>query len=264
MQNLHGTPTDPLRNRAALGSDAAHVSTDRGEGWPARAVWAAPRSPFAEAFRDLALRLRERLVSEEGTSILVTSALPGEGKTLTACNLALALASFGTDESVALVDFDLRVPGIAAALGLEPRVGMEAVLRGEVPLESAAIVTNTGVHAYPVNAQVHAAHELLARSELSAVLKHLESHYRWVICDSPPLLLVPDAQLVAPHVGACIAVVRAGRTPRAAFREVSQRLPHDRMVGFFLNDVRPPRHTRRHYRSLYYTSHAPPDEPEHG
>src|SRR5262245_23255671 len=133
-QSLRGTPTDPLRNRVAQSADAAHVSTERDDGWPARAVWAAPRSPFAEAFRDLALRLRERLVSEEGTSVLVTSALPGEGKTLTACNLALALASFGTDESVALVDFDLRVPGIAHAFGIEPRVGMEAVLRGELPL----------------------------------------------------------------------------------------------------------------------------------
>jgi Mrp family chromosome partitioning ATPase len=235
---------------------------DRDASWPARAVWASPRSPFAEAFRDLALRLRERLASEEGTSVLVTSALPGDGKTLTACNLALALASFATDESVALVDFDLRVPGVADALGIHPAVGIESVLRGQLPLEAAALVTEAGVHAYPVAQADTAAHELLARSELADVLKRLESRYRWVICDSPPLLLVPDAQLVAPHVGACLAVVRAGRTPRAAFRELTARLPHDRLVGFFLNDVRPPRHTRRYYRSAYYTSHAPRDEAE--
>ena len=259
---MRGAPPDPLRNRAAISADAVPISRERDAAWPARAVWASPRSHFAEAFRDLALRLRERLASEEGTSILVTSGLPGAGKTLTACNLALALASFGTDESVALVDFDLRVPGVANALGLRPAVGIESVLRGQLPLEAVASVTDSGVHAYPVAEAGEAAHEMLARSELSDVLKRLESRYRWVICDSPPLLLVPDAQLLAPHVGACLAVVRAGRTPRAAFRELCGRLPHDRMVGFFLNDVRPPRHTSRHYKSAYYTSHAPRRAPE--
>ncbi len=251
-----------MGSQSLQNADRAHVPTTRDPGWQARAVWVAPRSPFAESFRDLALRLRELLVREEGTSILVTSGLPGEGKTLTACNLALALASFGTAESVALVDFDLRVPGVAHALGLQPRVGIEAVLRGELPLEAAAVVTDASIHAYPVATPDRAAHELLARPELGYALKRLEARYRWVICDSPPLLLVPDAQLLSPHVGACLAVVRAGKTPRAAFRELVARLPQDRMLGFFLNDGRVPAHTRRHYQSAYYTSDGPRSEAE--
>jgi Mrp family chromosome partitioning ATPase len=242
-QNLHGAELTP-------------IPTARYAGWQARAVWVAPNSPFAEAFRDLALRLREHLASEDGTSILVTSGLPGEGKTLTACNLALALASFATSERVALVDFDLRLPGVAPALGLRPQLGIEAVLRSELPLEAVAIVTDARVHVYPVAEPEKAAHELLARSELSDVLKRLESTYRWVICDSPPLLLVPDAQLIAPHVGACLAVVRAGTTPRNALKELAGRLPKDRTVGFFLNEGRPPSHTSRYYRSSYYGSRS--------
>ena len=243
-------------------ADRTPVPTTRNPGWEARAVWVAPRSPFAEAFRDLALHIRQQLAREEGTSILVTSGLPGEGKTVTSCNLALALASFATEEPVALVDFDLRVPGVGPALGLRPRVGIDSVLRGELPLEAAAVLTDTGVHVYPVASPARAAHELLARSELGDVMKRLEASYRWVICDSPPLLLVPDAQLLAPRIGACIAVVRAGRTRRAALVELAERLPNDRMVGFFLNDGRPPSYTRPYYRSAYYRAEEPRSDRE--
>lgn len=240
--------------------DGAHsvpISRRRDAGWPARAVWVAPHSPFAEAFRDLALRVRERLTSAIGSSVLVTSALPGEGKTLTACNLALAFGSLATAERVALVDFDLRVPGVGRALGLEARVGIEAVLGGTAALEAAAVVTDAGIDVYPVASPRRAAHELLVRPELSDVLKRLEATYRWVICDSPPLLPVPDVHLLAPHVGGCLAVVRAGKTPRAVLRELAERLPKDKLLGFFLTDGRPPAHARQHYRSPYYSSDAP-------
>jgi Mrp family chromosome partitioning ATPase len=78
--------------------------------------------------------------------------------------------------------------------------------------------------------------------------------YRWVICDAPPLLPVPDVHLLAPHVGACLAVVRAGRTSRTVLHELVERLPKDKLLGFFLNDGRPPAHVRKLYRSAYYGS----------
>jgi Mrp family chromosome partitioning ATPase len=241
-------------------ADRVRIPTRRDAGWPARVVWVARHSPFAEAFRGLALRVREQLAGEGASSVLVTSALPGEGKTLTACNLALALGSLATAERVALVDFDLRLPGVAQALGLEPRVGIEAVLRGAARLEAAAVVTDAAIDVFPVGVPHRAAHELLVRPELADVLKRLEATYRWVICDSPPLFPVPDVQLLAPLVGSCLAVVRVGKTPRAVLRELTERLPRDKMIGFFLNDGRPPSHARRYYQSPYYSS----DEPRRG
>lgn len=245
-----------------LDSDADRICVPkrRDAGWPARAVWVAPSSPFAEGFRNLALRVREQLAGESTSSVLVTSALPGEGKTLTACNLALALGSLATSERVALVDFDLRLPGVGQALGLEPRVGIEAVLRGAAPLEAAAVVTDAAIDVFPVGVRHRAAHELLVRPELGDVLKRLEATYRWVICDSPPLFPVPDVQLLAPLIGSCLAVVRVGKTPRAVLHELAERLPNHKMLGFFLNDGRPPAHARRYYRSPYYS----PDEPQRG
>jgi Mrp family chromosome partitioning ATPase len=236
------------------------ISKERDHDWASRAVWVARSGPHAEAFRYLALRLGTELESRGTSSILVTSALPQEGKTLTACNLALAFASLATTERVALVDLDLRVPRVGSAFGLRPRVGIVEVLARDASLQSAAVVTDAALDIYPVATRRPAAHELLSRPELADAIKQLEARYRWVVCDTGPALLVPDVQIIAPHVGACMAVVRAGRTPRSALEELSKRLPRERMLGFFLNDARPPRHTRRYYRSAYYTADTTSEE----
>lgn len=234
---------------------ASHVPIPMGRDpqWVSRAVWVARSSPSAESFRHLALRVRRELGGRPVSSILVTSALPGDGKTLTACNLALAFASLMTTERVALVELDLRVPRIAAAFGLRPRVGIGEVLRGAAPLRAAAVATDAALDIYPVVARCPAAHQLLSRPELAVVVKQLEASYRWVICDTAPALLVPDVQIIAPHLGACLGVVRAGRTPRSALRDLAERLPREKTLGFFLNEARAPRHTRRYYGSAYYT-----------
>jgi Mrp family chromosome partitioning ATPase len=236
----------------------APISKERDADWPSRAVWVARSGPHAESFRYLALRLRRELEARSVSSLLVTSALPQDGKTLTACNLALALASLATTERVALVDLDLRVPRVHTALGLRPRIGMVEVLLRDASLQTAAIVTEVPLDVFPVASRRAAAHELLSRPELAETLKQLEARYRWVICDTGPALLVPDLQIIAPHVGACLAVVRSGKTPRSALQDFAARLPSDKMVGFFLNDSRPPLHTRRYYRSAYY--HADPED----
>jgi Mrp family chromosome partitioning ATPase len=227
------------------------IPTRRDAGWPARAVWVAPGSSFAEAFRHLAQRVRAQLGGEASSSVLVTSALPGEGKTVTACNLALALGSIAHGERVALVDLDLRVPGVAAALGLEAKVGVEEVLKGTASIEAACLATDAGIDVFPIASAHAAAYELLVRPELGELLRKLESNYRWIICDSAPLLGVADTGLVIAQVRACLAVVRSGRTPRSVLGELVERLPSENLLGFFLNDGSPPAHAHRY--TSYYT-----------
>ena len=228
------------------------ISTRRDAGWPARAVWVAPGSPFAEGFRHLAQRVRTRL-GEEAQSVLVTSAMPGEGKTVTACNLALALRSLAPGERIALVDLDLRVPGVASALGIEAQSGVEEVLRGTVSIDAARVETDAGIDVFPIGVAHAAAYELLARRELAEFIRKLEAGYRWIICDSAPLLAVTDTGLLLAQVKACLAVVRSGRTPRAVLSELAERLPNEKTLGFFLNDGRLPSHGRRHHGTGYYT-----------
>ena len=229
------------------------IPTRRDAGWAARAVWVAPGSPFAEGFRHLAQRVRAGLEGAGAQSVLVTSALPGEGKTVTACNLALALRSLAPGERIALVDFDLRVPGVAGALGIEAKTGVEEVLRGTASIDAACVTTDAGIDVFPVAAAHPAAYELLARPELVEFIRKLEATYRWIICDSAPLLAVTDTVQLLAQLKACLAVVRSGRTPRAVLGELAERLPSEKTLGFFLNDGRAPKHGRRYYRTSYYT-----------
>jgi Mrp family chromosome partitioning ATPase len=247
-------PDEPVASRAS--GRRLRIPRDRSPGWPSRIGWTARSSPHAEAFRHLALRVGSELAAREASSVLVTSALPQEGKTLTACNLALAFASLASTERVALVDFDLRAPGVARVFGLEPLLGIAEVLRGDAPLEAAAILTDAHLDIYPVARAFPAAHQLLARRECADLLKQLEANYRFVVCDSPPCLPVPDVGLLTPYVGGCLAVVRAGKTPRSVVRELVERLDRGKFMGFFFNDARPPRHARHHYRSHFESRDA--------
>jgi Mrp family chromosome partitioning ATPase len=83
-----------------------------------------------------------------------------------------------------------------------------------------------------------------------------------VICDAPPTLPVPDVELIAGHVGVCMPVVRAGWTPRAAFRDLLEHLPEAKVIGVFLNHARLSRHERRY--AYYHQDEAGDDAPADG
>lgn len=216
--------------------------------WVGRAILVEAQQAVAECFRQFAIRVRGAIEARGVRSVLVTSALRREGKTTVACNLALALASVAAERRAALVDLDLHRPGVARSLGVHPRVGLERVLDGDASLESARICTEIpALHVYAVaNSRPHA-HEVFSSRHFPEVMQSLTAGYDVVIVDTPPVLLLPDVALIAPHVGAYVAVVRAGSTPRSAFRELLVELPQDRLIGCFLNDARMPRHARQGY-----------------
>lgn len=219
--------------------------------WNARALLIEDQHLVAEHFRQFALHVDAELTRLGRHSVLVTSSISQEGKTLTACNLALALASMASERRIALVDLDLRHPSVARALGFQPAVGIEQVLSGEKPLAEARAATDVPhLDVFPARAHVQRAHELLSQRALAASLAQLENAYQVVVIDAPPGLLFPDVSQILPHVGACVAVVRSGTTLRKAFRELIEELPPEKLIGSFLNEVRLPRHTRRY--SSYY------------
>ncbi len=198
--------------------------------------------------------MRPEIERRRNPTLLVTSALRLEGKTTTACNLALALASMAADRRIALVDLDLHRPGIAVGLGLCPTVGFERVLAGESSLPSARMRTDlASLDVFAVAKPPPMAHEILSHRRLPTLLASMARSYEAVIIDTPPALLVPDVALIAPHTGACLAVVRAGITYRSAFREMLALLPEDRLIGCFLNAARLSRHARR------YVDYSEPD-----
>ena len=216
--------------------------------------------PIAESFRHFALKVRGGLAERRARSVLVTSALRAEGKTTTSCNLAVSLASVSGGARVALVDFDLRLPGVAPSLGVEVQCGIEEVLAGQARLEAARVETDVpDLDLFLVKAPPPKPHELLARPELGAVIAELEREYDLVVCDSPPALLVPDAALLLAHVASFVAVVRSGATRLGAFRQLLSQLPAEKLLGSFLNGVPAPRHMSG-YDGYYYHSVTRPDE----
>jgi len=222
--------------------------------WVARSVLVA--HPFAESFRQFAIRVRLFVEGRRNPAVLVTSALRREGKTTIACNLALALASMAAERRVALLDLDLHRPGVAAALGIRPPVGIESTLDGEAMLASTRTRTDVpALDVFAVRSPRPHAHAVFSSRRFRDVMAELTTGYDAVVVDAPPVLPLPDVSLIAPEVGGCIAVVRAGNTPRSAFREMLGVLPGDRLIGCFLNDAI----LSRSARYDYY--HQAPDAP---
>lgn len=245
-----GAPMEPVPDPAPI----AEVPRTTAKRWTARAVLVPEQHVVAESFRQFALQVRPLIERRANRCVLVTSALRLEGKTTTASNLALALASLAAERRIALVDLDMHRPSIARGLGIRPEVGIERVLAGEATVAAARIRTDVpALDVFAVEKPRARAHELLAGQRLPQVLQELREGYDTVVIDGPPALLVPDPLLLLPHVGACIVVARSGLTFRSAFREMLSRMPEDRLIGCFLNDAPVPRHARR-YASYYYGS----------
>jgi capsular exopolysaccharide synthesis family protein len=167
---------------------------------------AAAQSPRAESFRQLRTNLQFANVSGQAKSVLVTSSLPGEGKSTTATNLAIALAQAG--QAVCLIDADLRRPMVNEYLGLDRNAGLTTALVNEADVndllqpwgEHNLFVLTSG--RIPPNPS-----ELLGSDSMKHLLSRLESAFDTVIIDAPPLLPVTDAAVLSQHVGGVVIVV---------------------------------------------------------
>ncbi|WP_083706468.1 polysaccharide biosynthesis tyrosine autokinase [Arthrobacter sp. QXT-31] len=196
----------------------------------------AGQSPRAESFRQLRTNLQFATVGQKSAAVLVTSSLPGEGKTTTATNLAIALSQAG--QSVVLVDADLRRPMVSEYLGLERNVGLTTVLIGTAELNDVLqpwgddnlYVVSSG--RIPPNPS-----ELLGSEAMVQVIKRLEATFDVVIIDSPPLLPVTDATVLSQSVGGVILVVDSKNTTQASVQRSLQSLSmvDANLLGVVLN-----------------------------
>lgn len=157
-----------------------------------------------------------------GNLIMVTSALPGEGKSFTAINLAISIA-MELDNTVLLVDADVARPSVLNMLGLPPSEGLlDVVANDSTDISQVLLRTNVEkLTILPSGTQHPRATELLASDAMIRLLEDMSSRYqdRIIIFDSPPLLLTTEARALATHMGQIVMVVRAGETAQAAVRE---------------------------------------------
>src|ERR1017187_9077233 len=198
-----------------------------------------PQSQMAESYRALRTSLLLSNLGAPPKVIMMTSALPQEGKTTTSINCAVVLAQKGV--RVLLIDADLRRPSIHKTLGMAPHSGLSNVLTGSATLEKAITQTSILPDLYVLTAGTPPPNpaELLASSYMRDVLAQLREKYDHIVIDTPPSLSVTDAVVLSPRADAVVLVIRAGQTTKQALRRSRDLLTqvNAKVVGVLLNAV---------------------------
>jgi len=200
-----------------------------------------PKSPMSEAFRVLRTSILLSQADCPPKVILVTSALPREGKTTAAANLAVTLAQLG--DSTVLVDADLRKPGIGRLLnlGTGKYAGLSSYLAGVSSLDLVSLPHPTipNLVIIPTGPLPPNPADLLASHKLSEAIAELRNKFKFVVLDSPPIMAATDAVILSVQVDGVLLVVRSGSTPKAAFTRTRDLLNSVkcRILGVVLNAV---------------------------
>ena len=200
----------------------------------------APRSAQAERYRRLVSILEHESESGARTPqvITVTSALPEEGKTTTATNLALALAE-NKEQATVLLDMDLRRPTVSRYLLPEPEYGISEVLEGKLELDHAALRhKETGLVVIPAGRPEPNPLRLLRSEYFLDLIEHLRSRFTHVVIDTPPAVPFSDASIINARGDGAIIVVRAGKTAKTAIQKAVEVMSGGTILGAVLNDLK--------------------------
>jgi capsular exopolysaccharide synthesis family protein len=221
----------------------------------------------AEAFRTLRTNLQFADVDDPPRVITITSALPNEGKTTTACNVAITLAQSGA--RVILVEGDLRKPAVGKYLGISNAAGLTNVLAGQHELRDVIVGYQRDTLAVlPSGPTPPNPSEMLGSQQMRHLLTSLANHYDLVIIDAPPLLPVTDAAVLSAASDGAILVIRHGKSRREEVERALQALTsvNAKVLGTVLNFA--PRRKRRGgydgygYGYGYGPTAAPEPQPE--
>jgi capsular exopolysaccharide synthesis family protein len=213
------------------------------------------RSPLAEAYRHLRTSVLLSTAGRAPKSLLVTSSLPGEGKTTTAVNTAISLAQTGA--SVVIIDADMRRPRLQSIFDMRGQEGLSSILSSDVSEhdmlsmvrqdeESGLSVLTSGP--IPPNPA-----ELLGSDQMRRLITTLQAHYTHVVVDSPPVSSFTDGVLISTMVDGVLLVVHGGKSSRHIVRRSKQLLSDvgAKIFGVVLNNVNLQSHDYYYYQSYY-------------
>lgn len=208
----------------------------------------AEKSQIAEEFRIIKRPLIANAFGQgtarvkNGNLIMVTSSLPGEGKSFCAINLAISMA-MEMDRTVLLIDADVAKPRVPEYLGIHADKGLLDVLQDkELKLSDVLIRTDIAkLSVLPAGRTYKRATELLASAAMTRLIEDIGNRYpdRIILFDSPPLLATSEASVLATHMGQIVMVVEAERTSQEAVREALNHIQSCEVVGMLLNKTTP-------------------------
>jgi capsular exopolysaccharide synthesis family protein len=246
-----------LDTRVRSAEAVAHLTTapllgslERERGVAGLAMAVRPLSTAAEGFRQLNANLRFVLLGDRSSSIVVTSSIPGEGKSTVAANLALSLSEGG--RRVLLIDADLRRPVVAQYLGLVGDAGLTTVLVGQTLLEEVVQPWGDGsLHVLTSGEIPPNPSELLASARMEELVARARATYDVIVIDTAPLIAVADAAFVARMTDGAIVVADQTRVHRAQLSEALDAVEKSggSVLGVVLNKVRPTKDKRAYYRA---------------
>jgi capsular exopolysaccharide synthesis family protein len=236
---------DWLRNAESID---AHISSD------ARLVMHNdPYSMAADRYRLLRMHLAALGKMKRLKVVMVTSAMPQEGKTVTALNLAVALSE--RSAGVVVIEMDLRRPALAKRLGVKARSGLvQCMQEGRDPLSAVCRVNPLGIYLLASGGSSSNPIELINGDGFAKTIQQLRAAFEWVIIDAPPVIPVPDVLALRSLADGWIWVMRAHKTSREMARDAMDQIGTQRILGVVLNEAA----DRESLYSSYYDGPSPP------
>jgi len=201
-------------------------------------VYYDPKSAGADRFRLVQIRLKNIQAARKLKTLLITSPLPGDGKSTVALNLATVLCENGK-VPVLLFEGDVHRPSLLKRLGLKAWPGLtECYKRGDDPLLGIRRIDPLGFYLFPAGQPTDDSISLL-QSNFTAqlIIGRLSSSFSWILIDSPPTTPVADVLALKAQADGTLLVARAGVTPREALEESVHHLGRDHVLGIILNGV---------------------------
>jgi len=215
---------------------------------------AVKESPMAEQFRKLRSVMNVHYLANFLRSILVTSLIPGEGKTTVSLNLATFLAKAG-NRPVFLLDADLHKKGLTSLLGLQVNQGLSDLLDSDISLQQVMVRTEIeNLHFIPAGSLSMHVSELIASNGMTDLLRKLKTLYQdsYIVIDSPPIIPTSDANVLASIVDGILLVVMAEETRRDIMKRELLSLKKDKILGVVLNCAK---FEASYYHHRYYQNY---------
>jgi len=199
-----------------------------------------PDSPISEEYRNLKSMV-VRLTKQKGfqNTLMVTSALVGEGKSITAINLAITLSQ-EYDHTVLLIDADLRNPSLHDYFNIKPKIGLSDYLVKGIEVEAALVKTGIGKLTFlPAGKKVKNPVELLSSNMMKEFINEISHRYsdRYIIIDTPPVLLFAETRSIGSVVDGTIFVVKEGMTSLHNIRDALDILKNNNVLGILYNNA---------------------------
>lgn len=199
-----------------------------------------PSSPIGEQYKIMRTNIQALRGTKDYKTFLITSAINGEGKTVTALNLVIMMARDLNGKNILLLDADLRKGKVAKYLGINRAPGLSEILNGEVEADSTFVSPNIdNLTIIPSGRAPKNPAELLGSKKMRVLLESLRARFDYVFIDSPPIMPLTDPCILGSIADGVIMVIQAGRTQRDMIKHAEQRLhqSHANITGYVMTNV---------------------------